>query len=364
MDVTISSAELSRALAAAEKVVSRRPTLPVLGNVLVRATEGTLTVSATDTELAMVSQLPAQCLEDGVVTLPSSTLSALVRSLPPTDVRLSETKSGVAVTASGFKATLQTLPHGDFPTIPSPGDVQSATVPRAWLRSAALSTRFATKEGDTRFFLGGALFEVSEQRTRMVATDSYRMAIADGVTTGATLPNTILPTKTLYALGALLDGDGDSVRYVPGDNHLFFVSGSHMLVSRVIDGKYPQYERVIPKVAAQPAEVDRETLLAALRRSALVMDATTKRAVFTLAKGSVKVATQSASVGDSSESVESPYDGETMEVGLNVDYVRDFAEAAVTQRVSISVVDPKSGVTLQSVGGDLAYRYTLMPVVL
>lgn len=362
LDTTVASSDLGRALSAAEKAVSRKPSLPVLGNVLVAATRDAIQLTATDLDIAIVSRYGAQTLEDGAVTLPAATLGSLVRSLPPTEVRLSESNGTVTLSAAGFKARLQTLPTADFPSVaavPSDGGVMLS---REWFRDAVLRTRFATKEGDTRFFLAGAQLEVAATRTRLVATDAYRLAIADGPPCERELPSAILPTKTLHALATLLDGDGDDVVYSRGENHLFFAIGGHMLVSRVIDGQYPNYERIVPLAAEHWLEGDRETLLAAVRRATLVMDQTVRKATFSLDGGTVRVSTDSASVGSASEAVAVHYAGPPVFVNLNADYVKDFLEAAATPSVQLSVTAEDKGVIWSAVGGPVAYRYTMMPV--
>ncbi len=364
-EVTIAGSELVKALSAADKVVSRKPTIPVLGNVLVEVKQGSVAISATDAELAVVSRYPAQSMEDGAVTLPTSTLLNIAKSLPPTEVRLTEAATGVKLVASGFKATLQSLPAADFPSIATPAGA-TVTISRSWLRDAIIRTRFAVKVGDTRFYLAGGQLEVSKTsgRLRLVATDGHRMAIVDGPAPASDLKPSIMPLKTMNALAAMLEGDGPDVVYSQGENHLFFQAGEQLLVSRLIDGNYPQYERAIPKVADKIAEADRETLVSALRRSAMVVDQSTRRVMFALTKDSIRVSAQSASVGEAAETLASAYDGPDVEIGLNVDYILDFLEAAGTPRVQMSAMDPRSAVTMRSVGGDAAYRYTLMPVVL
>ena len=369
LNITVPGSDLIRVLAAAEKAVSRKPTFAVLGNVLVEAKDGAVTVSATDTEIAVVGGLrpSTMSISNGSVTLPASTLLAMIRSLPPGEVVIAETDAGATLSGSGFRAKLQTLPVADFPslaTVPADGGV---AINRAWLRDAVLKTRFATKQEDTRAFMAGALFEAKAdgQRTRIVATDGHRLAIADGPPVGD-VPDAILPVKTLNALAAILDGDGTDVLYTRGENHLFFKAGENVIVSRLIDGQFAAYERVLPKTDdALAMELDRESLLAAARRAGLVADQTTRKVALGFAANALNVTTQSASIGDAAETITATYAGPTLQVGLNVSYLTDFLEAAGTEKIRIQPgKDERSQVLMSAVGDNVAYRYVIMPVVL
>ena len=366
LNITVPGSDLVRVLAAAEKAVSRKPTLAVLGNVLVEAKDGVVTVSATDTEIAVVGGLrpSTMSISNGSVTLPASTLLAMIRSLPPGEVVIAETDAGATLSGSGFRAKLQTLPVADFPSLAAVPD-GGVAINRAWLRDAVLKTRFATKQEDTRAFMAGALFEAKTTHARIVATDGHRLAIADWPPAGD-VPDAILPVKTLNALAAILDGDGSDVVYTRGENHLFFKAGENVIVSRLIDGKFAAYERVLPKTDdAATMELDRESLLAAARRAGLVADQTTRKVALGFAANALNVTTQSASIGDADETIAATYAGPTLQVGLNVSYLTDFLEAAGTEKIRIQPgKDERSQVLMSAVGGNVAYRYVIMPVVL
>jgi len=274
MELVVRKNDLLRELQLFQGIVERKNTIPILANVLMEAKGDEVRFLATDLEVALRSKCTASVTKGGSLTLPAKKLYEIVKSLPETDIRITEDKTGVKVAAERFESRMQTLPREDFPTLPEAGSGASATLARTPLREMVTKTQFAITGEDTRYFLNGALFVLKPDSMSLVATDGHRLALVtaerDGKAKDGEEDRPILPKKTLGELGRLLtEGDGD-VSYERGENHLFFEVGGRLLISRMIDGQFPAYERVIPKGNDKHIEFERDRLTNAVRRVALL----------------------------------------------------------------------------------------------
>src|SRR5919204_6879625 len=252
MELVVRKNDLLRELQLFQGIVERKNTIPILANVLMEAKGDQVSFLATDLEVGLRSKCTASVAKGGSLTLPAKKFYEIVKSLPETDIRIAEDKGGVKVAADRFDSRMQTLPREDFPALPERGGATTTTLPADALKEMVAKTQFAITGEDTRYFLNGALFVLRPDSMSLVATDGHRLALVtvprDG--TGkkdADEIRAILPKKTLGELSRLLmEGDGD-IAYERGENHLFFEVGGRLLISRMIDGQFPAYERVIPK---------------------------------------------------------------------------------------------------------------------
>src|SRR5438552_10175647 len=275
MKLVVRKNDVLRELQLFQGVVERKNTIPILANVLMDAKGDEVRFLATDLEVALRSRCTASVVKPGALTLPAKKLYEIVKSLPETDIRIAEEKSGVKVAADRFDSRMQTLPREDFPTLPETGGTTSAILPRSAVKEMVAKTQFAITGEDTRFFLNGAQFVLRPESMSLVATDGHRLALVtvkrNGKAKGEGEENkAILPKKTLGELGRLLsEGDGD-ITYERGENHMFFEVGGRTLISRMIDGQFPAYERVIPKGNDKLIGFERDRLTKAVRRGALL----------------------------------------------------------------------------------------------
>src|SRR5262249_15556767 len=236
----------------------------------------------------------------------------IVKSLPETDIRIAEDKGGIKVAADRFDSRMQTLPREDFPTLPEPTGSTGAVLPRVALREMVAKTQFAITGEDTRFFLNGALFVVKPESMSLVATDGHRLALVTVPRNGtASQPGAeerpILPKKTLGELGRLLVEGDEDVQFDRGENHLFFNVGGRILISRMIDGQFPAYERVIPKANDKHIEFERDRLTNAVRRVALLSNERSRAVRFQIDKGKVDVTSSSPDLGEARETLPVDY---------------------------------------------------------
>jgi DNA polymerase-3 subunit beta len=230
-------------------------------------------------------------------------------------------------------------------------------------------TQFAITGEDTRFFLNGALFILRPEAMSLVATDGHRLALVtverpEGSANGQTDEiRAILPRKTLWELSKLLAEGGGEVRYERGENHLFFQVGDRMLISRMIDGQFPAFERVIPKGNNRRIEFERERLTNAVRRVALLSNERSRAVKFTIENGKVEVASSSPEFGEAHELIPVDYSDGAMQICFNAQYVLDFLNVVETDNVTLELKDEVSQVVMKPIGAEgYDYTYVIMPM--
>src|SRR6187397_269030 len=371
MELVVRKADLLRELQLFQGIVERKNTIPILANVLIETDGDQVKLLATDLEVGLRSRCQASVSKKGSLTLPAKKLYEIIKALPETDVRIQEDKNGVKVAADRFDSRMQTLPREDFPTLPEATGTVSATLPREVLKQMVAKTQFAITGEDTRYFLNGALFILRPDSMSLVSTDGHRLALINAARTasagkdkaGEEEVRRILPRKTLLELGRLLaDGEGD-IRYEAGENHLFFEIGGRLLISRMIDGQFPAFERVIPKGNNRRIEFERERLTNAVKRVALLSNERSRAVKFQMDKGKVEIASSSPEFGEAKEVLMVDYASSPVTICFNAQYVLDFLSVAETDTVSLDFKDEMSQAVLKPVGGEgYDYTYVIMPM--
>jgi DNA polymerase III subunit beta len=370
MELVVRKNELLRELQLFQGIVERKNTIPILANVLMEANGDEVRMLATDLEVALRSRCQASVAKGGSLTLPAKKLYEIIKALPETDVRIEEDKNGVKVAADRFDSRMQTLPREDFPTLPEGTGNGRAALGRSAMKEMVAKTQFAITGEDTRYFLNGALFVLRPDTMSLVATDGHRLALVtvtrdgtDNAVKAGDEVKKILPKKTLLELGKLLtEGDGD-ILYESGENHLFFEVAGRVLVSRMIDGQFPAYERVIPKGNDKLIEFERERLTNAVKRVALLSNERSRAVKFEIDKGKVEVTSSSSEFGEAHEQLAVDYTGGAMTISFNAQYVLDFLNVVETDIVSLSLKDEVSQAVMKPVGADgYDYTYVIMPM--
>ena len=371
MELVVRKNELLRELQLFQGIVDRKNTIPILANVLLEAEGEEIRLLATDLEVALRSRCPAAVAKGGSLTVPAKKLYEIVKALPDTEIRIEEqAKGAVKVAADRFESRMQTLPRQDFPSLPDAGGGSGATLTRSALREMVAKTQFAITGEDTRYFLNGALFVLQPQSMNLVATDGHRLALVtvkrETVKKDKKSDSevrAILPKKTLLELGRLLtDGDGD-VHYERGENHLFFDLDGRVLISRMIDGQFPAYERVIPTGNDKRIEFERERLTSTIKRVALLSNERSRAVRFQMGKDAVEVASSSPDVGEAKEVLLVDYGGPATQICFNAQYVLDFLSAVETDTVALEFKDEMSQAVMRPVGAETyEYTYVIMPM--
>ena len=364
MELVVRKADLLRELQLLQGIVERKNTIPILANVLMEADGESVTLLATDLEVGLRSQCPASVAKKGALTLPAKKLYEIVKALPDTDVRIQEEKNGVRVSADRFDSRMSTLPRDEFPSLPDPSST-STTLSGASFRLMVSRTQFAITGEDTRYFLNGAQFVLKGDSMTLVATDGHRLALVtcDRSEKDGADNKVILPRKTLIELSRLLAEGGETFSYERGENHLFFQVGERLLISRVIDGQFPAYERVIPKGNDKRIEFERDRLTSAVRRVALLSNERSRAVRFQMSDGQVEVTSSSPEFGEAKEVIPVEYGGAAMQICFNAQYVLDFLSVAETDAVALEFKDEMSQAVMKPVGAEgYDYTYVIMPM--
>jgi DNA polymerase III subunit beta len=374
MELVVRKTDLLRELQLFQGIVERKNTIPILANVLLEAKGDEVKLLATDLEVGLRSRCAASVAKSGALTLPAKKLYEIIKALPETDVRIEEDKNGVKVAADRFDSRMQTLPREDFPTLPEASGTVSATLARDVVKQMVSKTQFAITGEDTRYFLNGALFILRPDSMSLVSTDGHRLALvtvprekgqgtADKDLKEGEDVRVILPRKTLLELGRLLgEGDGD-IKYERGENHLFFDIGGRLLISRMIDGQFPAFERVIPKSNDKRVEFDRDRLTSAVRRVALLSNERSRAVKFQIDKGRVEIASSSPEFGEAKETLVVDYSSTPVTICFNAQYVLDFLGAVETDSVALEFKDEMSQAVMSPVGAEgYSYTYVIMPM--
>jgi len=336
VNVTLNTQLLAAELRLLCKIVPQKPMMPVLAYVLLKAEGGDVVLEATDLELAMRTTCPVVGLSElGQVTLPAFKMLQLVEQMPDGSVTI-EGHDKTFVSSGTFKSRVQSYPSEDFPRLP----LEPQGGSEVSLQGLIERTRYAISQKPTKYALDGALLSLNAVAA-MVSTDAKRLSIATSHYAGEHQQDEVIPSKAMDAL-ALFDG---MLTCTQTDKHLFFRSGERLLISRRMEGKFPAYQRIVPKQNDKQIVVSRATLAAALRRAGVVSEVNC--ATYFATNGqTMTITSSSAEVGDSFEEVPVQYAGDPIKICVNWRYVLDFAEAARGEFVTMSLKDDQTPMLL------------------
>jgi DNA polymerase III subunit beta len=367
MRVTVERAALLKALGHVQSVVERRNTIPILSNVLLDAQDGVLTLTATDLDLAIVEGAAAQTSIAGATTVAAHTLFDIARKLPEgAQVELATGDGRLALAAGRSRFQLQTLPREDFPAIADGELPFGFTLPATTLKQMIDKTKFAISTEETRYYLNGIFFHVTEEAKpalRAVATDGHRLArVAIDRPEGAVgMPDVIIPRKAVTELRKLLDeADGD-VRVQLSATRIRFSLANAVLSSRLIDGTFPDYSRVIPTGNDKIMKIDTGALSEGVDRVSTIATDKTRAVKLSLTDDRLTLAVTSPENGTASEELAASYSSTPIDIGFNSRYLLDILGQIETGEVEIHLADGASP-TLIREGKDSNAIYVLMPM--
>ena len=370
MKLTIERAALLKALGHVQSVVERRNTIPILSNVLLSADHATVGFSATDLDMEIIDETPANIEGSGQITAPAHTLYEIVRKLPEgADVALTYNGEDprLVVQAGRSRFNLPVLPAGDFPVMSSDGLSDRITIDTADLIRLIDKTRFAISTEETRYYLNGlyvhVVVEDGEPRLRAVATDGHRLALADmpAPEGSAGAPGVIIPRKTIQEIRRLLDDAGESVELQVSPQKVKFSFGQAALTSKVIDGSFPDYVRVIPKDNQKVLIVDNALFAQAVDRVSTISAEKSRSVKMAVESGKIILTVRNMEAGQAVEELEVEYDGEPFEIGFNARYLLDVAGQITGETAEFRFADPASP-TLVLDPADPGLQYVLMPL--
>ncbi len=368
MEFTVSRADLVRELNLSQGVVERKTTIPILSNVLVEADGDRIHLTATDLELGVRCSCPARVKKAGAGTIPARRLLDYVRLLPDGDVQVKIQDNHWASLVCGRSRTrIAGMSRESFPELPQMPAVL-AEIPIGVIAAMISRTIFSISAEESRFTLNGALLLLRKGGLVMVATDGHRLAMVEST---AELPGisgdyrALLPKKAMQELQKLAaDSDPAAMVHFSGDdNHLFFQLGDRVLLSRKLTGNFPDYLRVLPKEQPHSVTIEREEFRAAIERVAQFSDERSRSIRVKVDKGEVKIHSSVSETGESEESLPVTYDGPSVEIGFNAQYLLDFMRAVNEPQITFLFKDPHSAGELRP-GGEKSesYRYVIMPM--
>ncbi len=363
MKLTAEREKLLTPLQAVMGVVERRQTMPVLSNVLLAVREGRLTITATDLEVELVASTEVAVQEPGDITVPGRKFLDILRALPEKlAVGLAVEGEKVVIRAGRSRFSLATLPAGDFPAIEDINAQQSVHIPRKDLLRLLEKTHFSMAQQDVRYYLNGMLLEIDGQALRAVATDGHRLALCETtVEAKAKSPQqVIVPRKGVLELQRVLTDEGGAELAI-GSNHVRAQIGDVRFTSKLIDGRFPEYSRVIPAAASNPIRADRDVLRQALQRTAILSNEKYRGIRITVKGNVLTVQAHNPEQEEAEEEIEVSYEGADLEVGFNVNYLLDALAAIEGQEVELGLTDSNSSCLIRSPGSSAA-RYVVMPM--
>ncbi|MGM8225206.1 DNA polymerase III subunit beta [Cellvibrio sp. ARAG 10.3] len=365
MKFVVSREALLKPLQLVAGVVERRQTLPVLSNVLLVLNGDKLSLTGTDLEVEIVGRVQLeQAGESGEITVPARKLVDICRSLPDgSNIEFFQEEQRIIVKSGRSRFTLSTLAASDFPNVEdSPGNLQFSCAQQE-IKRLIERTAFAMAQQDVRYYLNGMLWEVRQDQLRVVATDGHRMAMctrAVAVNTGEII-QAILPRKGVLELSRLLDDSTAQVEITLSANHIRVTSAEYTFTSKLVDGKFPEYERVLPRGGNKVVIGSRLELKQAFGRTAILSNEKYRGVRLLLSDGMLTIVANNPEQEEAEEQVTVDYSGDSLEVGFNVSYLQDVANVISHENIEITLSDANSSALIEEPDNSDSL-YVVMPM--
>jgi len=363
MKLSVSREALLKPLQAVIGVVERRQTMPILANVLLVAKDGQVAVTGTDLEVELVATVDVEVEAAGEITVPGRKLLDICRALPESaEVSISVSGDKLNVKSGRSRFSLMTLPAAEFPRVGDINAGQTLSVSQATLAKLLDKTHFSMAQQDVRYYLNGLLLETGQKWLRAVATDGHRLALCEVELDEQKMPEqqVIVPRKGVLELQRLIGGEGE-LQIELGSNHIRIQLEHIRYTSKLIDGRFPEYERVIPQDTDNQLTADREAFRGALQRTAILSNEKYRGIRLIIKKGGLLLQAHNPEQEEAEEEVEISYSGDDIEIGFNVNYLLDAFGAIESDEIVLAVVDGNSSCLLRDPGNDEC-KYVVMPM--
>jgi DNA polymerase-3 subunit beta len=370
MKINVERGALLKALGHVQSVVERRNTIPILSNVLIQAAKGKLTLTATDLDIEIVESLPSDVLRNGAATAPAHMLYDIVRKMPDGAQVQAELLAGdsgrLAVSAGSIRFELACLPQEDFPQVSAGALPHKFRLDAADLKSLVDKTRFAISTEETRFYLNGIYVHAAEDKDntlRAVATDGHRLArydleLPDGA---AGMPGVIIPRKTIAELRRLLEDAEGAIEIALSDTKIQFSFSGVELTSKLIDGSFPEYQRVIPENNDKVLMLDAKEFGHAVDRVSTISADKTRAVKLNIDKDRVTLSVVNPESGTATEDLGANYSADSIEIGFNARYLLDITSQVEGKEVRLLLADSGSPTLIEDTD-DGRTLYVLMPM--
>ena len=355
---------LLKPLAQVVNVVERRQTLPVLANLLARVEGDLLSLTGTDLEVEMVARTRVEDAQAGETTIPARKLFEIVRALPDgSKVTITQTGDKVIVSAGRSRFTLASLPANDFPALDEVDATERVRVGEASLKELIERTAFAMAQQDVRYYLNGLLFDLRDKALRCVATDGHRLALCEAPLeeTVQTKRQIIVPRKGVLELQRLLEGGDRELELEMGRSHIRVKRDDVTFTSKLIDGRFPDYEAVIPIGADREVKVDREAFRASLQRAAILSNEKYRGVRIEVSPGQLKINAHNPEQEEAQEEIEADTRVDSLVIGFNVNYLLDALSALRDEYVVVQLRDSNSSALVREASSEKC-RHVVMPL--
>ncbi len=364
MKFSIKKEDILGELQLLQGIVEKRNTMPILANVLITASENEVELIGTDLEVGLKTHFPAQIEETGSITISGKKVFEIVRSLADEQtVYFNEGKDLVMEITSGeseFKVLC--LPKEDYPQVPEPKFERNIVIPLDKLKEMIDRVFYAITQ-EQRYYLNGALMLLKDSQMELVSTDGHRLAYTLLTIEGQKVENEIRTIISKKTLNELRKFDDDSLEFDLDENNLFFHVRNRTLISRIIEGKFPNYEAVIPKENPHTLQISREKLTDAIRRVSLLSTERSRGIKFNIEQNQIKLFSSNPEIGEARDKVDVDYKGQEMEIGFNSQYILDFLTTVKAENIIFELKDENSAVLLKPAADDyVKYLYVLMPM--
>jgi len=364
MKFSINRDDILRELQLLQGIVEKRNTMPILANILINATENEVELIGTDLEVGLKTHFPAQIEKTGSITISGKKVFEIVRSLAEEQhVLFNEEKDlMMEITSEESEFKVLCLPKEDYPQVPEPKFEKNIVLPLEKLKEMIDRVYYAITQ-EQRYYLNGALMLLKDNQMELVSTDGHRLAYTKLSIEGQKVENeirTIISKKTLNELRKLED---ETVEFDLDENNLFFHIRNRTLISRIIEGKFPNYEAVIPKENPHVLQISREKIMNATRRVSLLSTERSRGIRFNIEQNQIKLFSSNPEIGEARDKVDVEYKGEEMEIGFNSQYLLDFLTAVKSENIFLELKDENSAVLLKPAADDeIKHLYVLMPM--
>jgi DNA polymerase-3 subunit beta len=344
-------------------VVERRQTMPILANVLLSARDNRLSITGTDLEVELVAASGVTVQQAGDITVPGRKLLDIFRALPEkTNVVVSTEGERLTVRAGRSRFVLASLPAAEFPVVEEINAQQTLSVSQSEVRKLIDKTHFSMAQQDVRYYLNGMLLETDGKSLRAVATDGHRLALCETEleTKAKTSQQVIVPRKGVLELQRIL-GDSGTIELAVGTNHVRAQIGDIRFTSKLIDGRFPEYGRVIPANPSKIVEADRDLLRQALQRTAILSNEKYRGVRLNVQPNLLTIQAHNPEQEEAEDQVEVNYKGDEVEIGFNVNYLLDALAAIDQEKVEIGLTDSNSSCLIRA-PGTTGTKYVVMPM--
>lgn len=364
MKITAQRETLLKPLQIVSSVVERRQTSPILANTLMSVTGKMLTLTGTDLEVEMVATVEVESDQDGDITLPARKLMDLCRTLPDgAKIDIAIEKDRAVIRSGRSRFTLTTLPAVEYPNIDPIETPLSFQLPQVQLKQLIEQTQFAMAQQDVRYYLNGLMLEIAPDRVITVATDGHRLAYSEiqaatGVSEGRQV---IVPRKGVVELHRLLEGEDSPVEVQIGKNHIRLILPTVTFTSKLIDGKFPDYQQVIPANPNRNMVVNRENLHQVFNRIAVLSNEKFRGMRLQLESNLLRASVHNPEQEEAEEEIEVSYSGDEFEIGFNIGYFMDALSAIRSDDVKVSFTDSNHSCLVKGVNDEQS-RYVIMPM--